>query len=92
MTEQKPDRVREILDEYMCELCDGQLDQATQDVRKAMAEEILELAGKATDSLMYDFPKSYTNSNIAAFQKGLDKLYVKFTAIIKKVGNITKEE
>ena len=29
--------------------------------------------GKVADICMYDFPKSYTNPQILAYQKGIDK-------------------
>ena len=38
------------------------------------AENVLAI-GKVTDSLMYDFPKSYTKAQIIAYQKALDKSY-----------------
>ena len=31
--------------------------------------------GEVADSCMYNFPKSYTNSQIKAFQKGIDKMW-----------------
>lgn len=36
-----------------------------------------EYVNKTVDSCMYDFPKSYSNSQISAFQKGIDKVWAK---------------
>ena len=38
-------------------------------------EKIEKEIGKIADSCMYAFPKSYTNSQILAFQKGIDKMW-----------------
>ncbi len=34
-----------------------------------------EAINKIVDSCMYDFPKHYTNAQILAFQKGIDKVW-----------------
>ena len=39
---------------------------------------------KLADSCMYDFPKSYSNSQILAYQKGIDKIWSKFKKQSKK--------
>jgi hypothetical protein len=39
--------------------------------------EIEKVIGKVADECMYDFPKAYTNAQIVAFQKGVDKMWSK---------------
>jgi len=42
---------------------------------------------KIADSCMYDFPKSYTNAQIIAFQKGIDKMWAQIKKkLLNKVG------
>ena len=43
--------------------------------------------GKITDECLYDFPKVYTNTQILAFQKGVDKMWskIKSHALLHKI-------
>lgn len=45
--------------------------------------------GKIADKCMYDFPKSYSTSQITAFQKGIDKMY---SACIKATKEASGDE
>ena len=66
-------------------------EQLNKDIDQA-EQEIREITDKIADNCMYDFPKSYTNTQIIAFQKGIDKLWSAIhSAMVEKL-EATNEE
>ena len=54
-------------------------------INKDLKAELKKEINKATDHCMYDFPRSYNNSQIIAYQKGIDKMW---SRILKRLDEI----
>ena len=58
------------------------IDTAEEEILKEFVHK--DSLGKVADNCVGDFPKSFTNSQITAFQKGVDKMWSTFFKLIER--------